>query len=226
MEGNKATILIADDEERIRRMLKDFLASCGYSIIEAADGKQALELFYSNSSSVNLILLDVMMPHIDGFEVLKEIRETSLVPIIMLTAKSQEYDQLSGLKSGADDYVSKPFSPSLLAARIENILRRCNAVHSKVINIGQIEINDVKREVKVRGEAIELTSKEYALLLYLIENKDIALSRENILNAVWNYDYYGDLRTVDTHIKQLRAKLTAECDYIKTVRGLGYRFEV
>jgi DNA-binding response OmpR family regulator len=221
---NNGTILIAEDEGRIRRMLKDYLTSCGYKVLEAEDGKKAVEIFYCSVNKVDLILLDVMMPHKDGFEVLKEIREVSHVPVIMLTAKSQEYDQLLGFKNGADDYITKPFSPVILLAHIEAVLNRCRYNSNELITIGDITIDKIGMIVKVNGERIYLTPKEYDLLIYMVGNIDTVLSREKILNNVWNYDYFGDGRTVDTHIKQLRAKIGS--DYIKTIHGRGYRFEV
>lgn len=218
------TILIAEDEGRIRRMLKDFLNSCNYKVIEAEDGKKALEMYYSNASKIDLILLDVMMPNKDGFEVLTEIRETSAIPVIMLTAKSQEYDQLFGFKHGADDYITKPFSPVILLAHVEAVLKRCRNAAEEMICIGNITIDKVGMIVKVDQKRIVLTPKEYDLLIYMVSNLDIVLSREQILNKVWNYDYLGDSRTVDTHIKQLRSKIGNQ--YIQTIHGRGYRFEV
>lgn len=216
--------MIAEDEPRIRRMVKDFLSSCNYSVIEAEDGKQATDIFYAMNSKIDLILLDVMMPHKDGFEVLAEIRDVSLVPVVMLTAKSEEYDQLSGFKHGADDYVTKPFSPIILLAHIEAILRRCKNNTNELINVGQIVINTESMVVTLHDKPINLTPKEYDLLLFLTDNKDTVLTRERILNEVWNYDYLGDIRTVDTHIKQLRSKIGTR--YIQTIHGKGYRFEV
>lgn len=221
---NNGTIMIAEDEIRIRRMLKDFLTSCNYKVIEAEDGQKALDLFYSKNNRIDLILLDVMMPCKDGFEVLKEIREVSLVPVIMLTAKSQEYDQLQGFRIGADDYVTKPFSPVILLAHIEAVLRRCKSNTEDIICIGNISIDKVGMIVKVDNERVYLTPKEYDLLIYMINNPDTVLSREQILNEVWNYDFIGDSRTVDTHVKQLRSKIGAP--YIHTIHGRGYRFEV
>ncbi len=220
---NNGTILIAEDESRIRRMLKDYLVSCNYTVLEAEDGMKALETFYNNSK-IDLILLDVMMPNKDGFEVLQEIRELSSIPIIMLTAKSQEYDQLHGFKYGADDYVMKPFSPVILLAHVEAVLKRCRNLKEETINVGRITIDKVGMIVKLGDQRLYLTPKEYDLLIYLIDNIDIVLSREQILNKVWNYDYIGDSRTVDTHIKQLRSKIGN--DYIQTIHGRGYRFEV
>lgn len=221
---SNGTILIAEDEARIRRMLKDFLTSCNYKVIEAEDGQKALEVFYSSNNKLDIILLDVMMPHKDGFEVLKEIREVSLLPVIMMTAKSQEYDQLYGFKHGADDYITKPFSPIILLAHIEAVLKRCRNNTEEILSVGQISIDKIGMIVKVDNNRIYLTPKEYDLLLYMIDNTDTVLSREQILNEVWNYDFIGDSRTVDTHIKQLRSKIGSP--YIHTIHGRGYRFEV
>jgi Response regulators consisting of a CheY-like receiver domain and a winged-helix DNA-binding domain len=221
---SNGTIMIAEDESRIRRMVKDFLNSCNYTVIEAENGQQATDIFYAMNSKIDLILLDVMMPYKDGFEVLSEIREVSLVPVVMLTAKSEEYDQLYGFKHGADDYVTKPFSPIILLAHIEAILRRCKASTLEVKKVGEITINTESMVVTVCDRPVSLTPKEYDLLLFLIDNPDSVLSRERILNEVWNYDYLGDIRTVDTHIKQLRSKLGTQ--YIQTIHGKGYRFEV
>ncbi len=221
---NRGTILIAEDESRIRRMLKDFLTSCNYKVVEAEDGRQALELFYANNNHLDMILLDVMMPHMDGFEVLAAVREVSLIPVIMLTAKSQEYDQLNGFKQGADDYITKPFSPVILLAHIEAVLKRCRNKAEEVKQFGEIAIDKTGMLVKVSGKAIYLTPKEYDLLIYMTDNCNTVLSREQILNDVWNYDYIGDGRTVDTHVKQLRSKLGTE--NIQTIHGRGYRFGV
>ena len=221
---NNGTILIAEDEARIRRMLKDLLTSCNYKVLEAEDGQQAAELFYANNSRVDLVLLDVMMPRKDGFEVLALIREVALTPVIMLTAKSQEYDQLYGFKHGADDYITKPFSPILLLARLEAVLKRCRNKAEEIKRIGDISIDRGSMMVKVRDTAVYLTPKEYDLLTYMADNPNTVLSREQILNEVWNYDYIGDSRTVDTHVKQLRAKLGT--DHIQTIHGRGYRFGV
>lgn len=225
MNEIKGRILVVDDDERIRRMLKDYLFSCGYMVTEAKDGEEAIDIFFANNNCMDLIILDVMMPGIDGLGVMKEIRNFSDIPVIFLSAKSEEYDQLLGFKRGADDYIPKPFSPKILLAHIEAILKRCNVEEKKYV-VGEIEVDEIKRQVKICGDIVDFTPKEYDLLVYLIQNKDIAVSRENILNSVWNYDYFGDLRTVDTHIKQIRAKLTKLCPYIKTVHGFGYRFEV
>lgn len=221
---SNGTIMIAEDESRIRRMLKDFLTSCNYKVVEAVDGKQAMEIFYSGNSKIDLILLDVMMPYMDGFEVLAQIREVSLVPIIMLTAKSQEYDQLFSFKHGADDFVSKPFSPVILLAHIEAVLRRCKNANEEIKAIGEIKIDKISMVVTLCDKRLYLTPKEYDLLVYMVNNMDMVLSREQILNEVWNYDYIGDGRTVDTHIKQLRSKIGSK--YIRTIHGRGYRFEV
>lgn len=218
----KITILIVDDEIRIRRMLKDFLCSYGYNIIEAQDGKQALDIFYEKNNKIDLILLDVMMPKIDGNKVLEEIRDYSLIPIIMLTAKGEEYDELHSLKNGADDYISKPFSPTILLARIENVLKRTKKLNHDTIIEGELIINLSSNEVFANNALVNLTPKEFDLLLYLVQNKNLVLSRQAILNAVWNYNYDGDERTVDTHIKQIRAKIHK--DLIQTVHGLGYKF--
>lgn len=221
---SSGTILIAEDESRIRRMLKDYLSSCGYQVLEAEDGGKAMEIFYSENSKIDLILLDVMMPIKDGFEVLNEIRDVSRIPVIMLTAKSQEYDQLFGFRHGADDYITKPFSPVILLAHIEAVLSRCRMKQNELITFGNITIDKTGMIVKLNNEKISLTPKEYDLLIYMVNNIDTVLSREKILNSVWNYDFFGDGRTVDTHVKQLRAKIGAE--YIRTIHGRGYRFEV
>ena len=217
-------VLIVDDEARMRKLVKDFLVKKDYIILEAADGEEALEVFFDNND-ISLILLDVMMPKMDGFEVLKEIRKTSKVPVIILTAKGDEEDELKGFELGVDEYISKPFSPKILAARVDALLRRANKLDEGVIAVGNIELNKPSHIVKVCGNIIELSYKEFELLVYFIENKDIALSREKILNNVWNYDYFGDARTIDTHVKKLRAKLTKDADYIKTIWGMGYKFE-
>ncbi len=223
-DAMNGTILIAEDEARIRRMLKDYLTSCDYKVLEAEDGEKALEIYYAASNKIDIILLDVMMPKKDGFEVLHEIREMSGIPIIILTAKSQEHDQLYGFKHGADDYIMKPFSPIILLAHIEAVLNRCRNNSNEIITVGEISIDKIGMIVKVKNKRIYLTPKEYDLLIYMVGNIDIVLSREKILNNVWNYDYYGDGRTVDTHIKQLRAKIGSQ--YIKTIHARGYRFEV
>lgn len=218
-------ILLVDDEARMRKLVKDFLVRKGYVILEAGDGEEALEVFYKNND-ISLILLDVMMPKLDGFSVLREIRNVSKVPVIILTAKGEEEDELKGFELGVDEYISKPFSPKILSARVDALLRRANKLDDGVITAGNIEVNKTSHIVKVCGNPVELSYKEFELLVYFIENKGIALSREKILNNVWNYDYFGDARTIDTHVKKLRAKLTKDADYIKTIWGMGYKFEV
>ena len=218
-------ILVVDDEIRMRKLIKDFLVAKGYSILEAEDGEKALEVFEENKNKINLVLLDVMMPKLDGWSVLRQIRQESKVPIIMLTARGEEQDELFGFELGVDEYISKPFSPKILVARVEAILKR-TAPDSEVKDYGGVEIDKEGRTVKVDGKLIELSLREYELLTYLVENKDIALSRDKILNNVWNYDYYGDSRTIDSHIKKIRHKLGKKGKYIKTIRGVGYKFEV
>ena len=220
------TILIVDDEQRMRKLIKDFLTTKGYNILEAEDGEKALEIFEKQKSKINLIILDVMMPKLDGWSVLRQIRQNSKVPIIMLTARGEEQDELFGFELGVDEYISKPFSPKILVARAEAILKRTSQVSSEVKEYAGIEIDKEGRTVKVDGKAIELSLREYELLVYLIENENIALSRDKILNNVWNYDYYGDSRTIDSHIKKIRHKLGKKGKYIKTMRGVGYKFEV
>lgn len=220
------TILIVDDEQRMRKLIKDFLVAKGFSIIEAEDGEKALEIFEKQKNKINLIILDVMMPKLDGWSVLRQIRQESKVPIIMLTARGEEQDELFGFELGVDEYISKPFSPKILVARVEAILKRTNQLVDEVKDYAGIEIDKEGRTVKVDGKAIELSLREYELLIYLIENENIALSRDKILNNVWNYDYYGDSRTIDSHIKKIRHKLGKKGKYIKTMRGVGYKFEV
>ena len=224
MENNY--ILVVDDEARMRKLIKDFLVSKGYSILEAGDGEEALKVFEENSNKITLILLDVMMPKLDGWSVLRQIRQTSKVPIIMLTARGEEQDELFGFELGVDEYISKPFSPKILVARVEAILKRTAKDEKQVKDYGGIEINKEGRTVKVDGKQIELSLREYELLTYLVDNENIALSRDKILNNVWNYDYYGDSRTIDSHIKKIRHKLGKKGKYIKTMRGVGYKFEV
>ena len=219
-------ILIVDDEARMRKLIKDFLISKGYSILEAEDGEKALKIFEENQSKINLILLDVMMPKLDGWSVLRQIRQTSQVPIIMLTARGEEQDELFGFELGVDEYISKPFSLKILTARVEAILKRTKVKIKEVKNYGGIEIDKEGRSISVDGKVLELSLREYELLLYLVENKDIALSRDKILNNVWNYDYFGDSRTIDSHIKKVRHKLGKKGKYIKTIRGIGYKFEL
>ncbi len=218
-------VLVVDDEFRIRKLLVEFLRREGYEVLEAADGEEALDMIFEKNKTVDLIILDVMMPKYDGWYVLERVREFLVTPIIMLTARSDEYDQLKGFKLGADDYVTKPFSPSVLMARVAKILRK-DKQDMRELNFGVINMHLAAREVFIDGEKIALTPKEYELLKYFIDNKGIALSRDKILNAVWNYDYFGDLRTVDTHIKQLRAKLGDYAYYISTVRSIGYRLDI
>lgn len=219
-------ILVADDESRMRKLVRDFLVKAGYEVIEAKDGEEALDLFYKDNK-VDLIILDVMMPKIDGFGVLKEIRENSRLPVIMLTALSEEKDELMGFKYGVDEYVSKPFSPKVLVARVEALLRRSNMdTADEIMESGGIMLDKTAHRVVINGHDIDLSFKEFELLAYFMENPGIALSREKILNAVWNYDYFGDARTIDTHVKKLRAKLEDKCDLIKTIWGVGYKYEV
>ena len=222
----KLKILVVDDESRMRKLVKDFLVRQNFEVIEAGDGEEALDCFYKDKS-IALIILDVMMPKMNGFEVCKEIRETSKVPIIMLTAKGEESSELQGFELGVDEYISKPFSPKILVARVEAILRRTNQTEPEaVIQVGGITIDKTAHQVTVDGKDVELSYKEFELLTYFAENAGIALSREKILNNVWNYDYFGDARTIDTHVKKLRNKLGSKGDYIKTIWGMGYKFEV
>lgn len=223
--GARMTILIADDESRMRKLVGDFLKKEGYSVIEAADGQEALNLFFQHPET-DLVILDVMMPGYDGWTVCREIRKSSQVPIIMLTARGEESDELFGFDLGADEYISKPFSIKILMARVQALLRRVEMNNTDNMSFEGLEIDDHGRRVFVDGEQVEMSPKEYELLLYLAENAGRALSRDQILNAVWDYDYFGDVRTVDTHIKKLRLKLNGKSDLIQTVRGLGYRFEV
>lgn len=219
-------ILVVDDEARMRKLVKDFLTRENYIVKEAADGEEAIDIFFEDND-IDLVILDVMMPKMDGWEVCKEIRQFSKVPIIMLTAKGEESDELLGFDLGVDEYISKPFSPKILVARVNAILRRTNNLdENETMTAGDIEVNQAAHTVKVKGEPIELSFKEFELLEYFIKNKGIALSRENILNNVWNYDYFGDARTIDTHVKKLRAKLGDCGDYIQTIWGMGYKFEV
>jgi len=218
-------VLVADDEYRIRKLLSDFLHREGYKVLEAEDGEEAIDILFESKVKVDLVILDVMMPKYDGWFVLERIREFSSVPVVMLTARSDEYDQLKGFKLGANDYVTKPFSPTVLMARVKNLLKKELNEFEELV-FGKIKVSLSAREVFVDGNKIELTPKEFELLKYFIDNKGIALSRDKILNAVWNYDYFGDLRTVDTHIKQLRAKLGQTGSYISTVRSVGYRLDI
>ena len=220
------SILIVDDEERMRKLIKDFLRQKNYNTMEASDGEEALKIFSENENKIKLILLDVMMPKLDGWSVLRQIRQTSKVPIIMLTARGEEQDELFGFELGVDEYISKPFSPKILVARVEAILKRTAGSGKEVKDYGGIKIDNQGRTVSVDGENIELSLREYELLIYLVENQGIALSRDKILNNVWNYDYYGDSRTIDSHIKKIRHKLGKKGKYIETIRGIGYKFEV
>ena len=221
------SILVVDDEERMRKLIKDFLNNKGYHILEAEDGEKALEVYEENQSKIMLILLDVMMPKLDGWSVLRQIRQKNKdVPIIMLTARGEEQDELFGFELGVDEYISKPFSPKILVARVEAILKRTGKDEREIKNYGGIEIDKEGRTVSVEGKNIELSLSEYELLLYLVQNENVALSRDKILNNVWNYDYYGDSRTIDSHVKKIRHKLGKKGKYIKTIRGVGYKFEV
>lgn len=220
------TILVVDDEQRIRKLLKDFLAKKDYEVIEAKDGEEALEIFEERKDTIDLILLDVMMPKLDGWSVLRQIRQNSRVPIIMLTARGEEQDELFGFELGVDEYISKPFSPKILVARVEAILKRTSKSQNKISDYGGIEIDEEGRSVKVDGKVVEMSLREYELLKYMVDNIGIALSRDKILNNVWNYDYYGDSRTIDSHVKKIRHKLGKKGKYIKTMRGIGYKFEI
>ncbi|MBR6896700.1 MAG: response regulator transcription factor [Lachnospiraceae bacterium] len=222
---DKLTVLVVDDEDRIRKLVRDFLVRKDFNVIEAGDGEKAVELFFSDKK-VDLVILDVMMPKMDGWEVLKTIREYSKVPVIMLTARGEERDELKGFDIGADEYISKPFSPKILVARVDALLRRSNQAKDEAVEIGGITLDKSAHVVKIDGEQIDLSFKEFELLSYFIENKGIALSREKILNNVWNYDYFGDARTIDTHVKKLRSKMGEKGDCIKTIWGMGYKFEV
>ena len=219
-------ILVVDDESRMRKLVRDFLVKEGFVVLEAADGLEALDVFYAEKD-IALIILDVMMPKMDGWQVCREVRTNSKVPIIMLTARADERDELTGFEMGVDEYISKPFSPRILVARVEAILRRTvGSEKNEVLSAGGIELDKSAHIVKIDGQQVELSFKEFELLNYFLENKGIALSREKILNNVWNYDYFGDARTIDTHVKKLRSKLGAKGDCIKTIWGMGYKFEV
>lgn len=218
-------ILVVDDEPRMRKLVKDFLTVKGFQVIEAEDGEQAIDIFFEEKD-IALILLDVMMPKMDGWEVLKTIRQYSQIPILMLTARGEEQDELQGFKLGADEYIAKPFSPKILVARVEAILRRSSQGSKDVIEIGGIRIDKSAHLVEIDGVPVDLSYKEFELMTYFAENQGIALSREKILNNVWNYDYFGDARTIDTHVKKLRSKLGEKGEYIKTIWGMGYKFEV
>lgn len=224
---DRTKILIVDDESRMRKLLRDFLVRKNFTVLEAGDGEEALEIFY-REKDLSLIILDVMMPKLSGFEVLKEIRETSQVPVIMVTAKGDESDELQGFDLGVDEYIAKPFSPKILVARVEAILRRTTpeGEEEKVLTAGDITLDRMAHQVTIGGKNIDLSYKEFELLAYFMGNNGIALSREKILTSVWNYDYFGDARTIDTHVKKLRSKLGEQGDYIKTIWGMGYKFEV
>lgn len=223
---DRIKILIVDDESRMRKLVKDFLEREGFRVLEAGDGEEAMELFYRDKD-IALLILDVMMPRMDGWQVCREVRQSSRVPIIMLTARGEEQDELQGFELGVDEYISKPFSPKILVARVEAILRRTRTFDAaEVSDAGGIAIDKAAHRVQVDGRDIELSYKEFELLSYFVENQGIALSREKILNSVWNYDYFGDARTIDTHVKKLRSKLGDKGNYIKTIWGMGYKFEV
>ena len=218
-------VLVVDDEARMRKLVKDFLSVKGFTVLEAGDGEEAVDIFFEQKD-IALILLDVMMPKMDGWEVVKTIRKYSQVPIIMLTARGEERDELQGFSLGVGEYISKPFSPKILVARVEAILRRTSAGASDVTEVGGIVLDKVAHQVTIDGKPVDLSYKEFELLSYFIDNQGIALSREKILNNVWNYDYFGDARTIDTHVKKLRSKLGDKGEYIKTIWGMGYKFEV
>ena len=223
---DRQKILVVDDENRMRKLVKDFLQRENFEVLEAGDGSEALDVFFAHQD-IALIILDVMMPKMDGWQVCREIRKYSKVPIIMLTAKGDERDELQGFDLGVDEYITKPFSPKILVARVEAILRRSNLLtNDDVISAGGIELDKAAHQVKIDGQEIELSYKEFELLTYFLENQGIALSREKILNNVWNYDYFGDARTIDTHVKKLRSKLGEKGEMIKTIWGMGYKFEV
>lgn len=219
-------ILVVDDESRMRKLVRDFLVKKGYHVLEAGDGEEALERFYEDKE-IALIILDVMMPKMDGWEVCRTVRKESKVPIIMLTARSDERDELLGFELGVDEYIAKPFSPKILVARVEAILRRTSVLgNEEILKAGAVEIDKTAHEIRIDGVPVDLSFKEFELLTYFAENQGIALSREKILNSVWNYDYFGDARTIDTHVKKLRSKMRGHGDYIKTIWGMGYKFEV
>lgn len=218
-------VLVVDDESRMRKLVKDFLVKKDFIVIEAENGEEAVDIFFENKE-ISLVILDVMMPKMDGWEVCRTIRKFSQVPIIMLTARGDERDELLGFELGVDEYISKPFSPKILTARVEAILRRSNVLKNDVIEVGGIKLDKAAHQVSIGEMPVELSFKEFELLTYFVENQGIALSREKILNHVWNYDYFGDARTIDTHVKKLRSKLRDKGDYIKTIWGMGYKFEV
>lgn len=222
---NKTKILVADDESRMRKLVRDFLVKSNYEVLEAADGEETLELFF-RQKDIALIVLDVMMPKIDGYQVCREVRGCSRVPIILLTARGDERDELQGFQLGVDEYITKPFSPKILVARIEAILRRAGqARQEETLSCGGLRVDKAARQASVDGKPVELSYKEFELLVYFLENKGIALSREKILNNVWDYDYFGDARTIDTHVKKLRSKLGEKGNLIKTIWGMGYKLE-
>jgi len=222
---DKLKILVVDDESRMRKLVKDFLVRKSYDVIEAENGEQAIDIFFTKKE-IALVILDIMMPKMDGWQVCKEIRQYSQIPIIMLTAKSDEKDELLGFELGVDEYISKPFSPKILVARVEAVLRRTTMTDEELIDVGGIVLDKSAHQVKIDGVEIELSFKEFELLTYFVTNQGVALSREKILNNVWNYDYFGDARTIDTHVKKLRSKMGPKGDFIKTIWGLGYKFEV
>jgi len=223
---DRLKILVVDDESRMRKLVRDFLVKKNYEVLEAGDGEEAMDIFFEKKD-IALIILDVMMPKMDGWQVCREVRKDSKVPIIMLTAKADEHDELLGFELGVDEYVSKPFSPKILVARVEAILRRAGqGENGDLLEEDGIVVDKSAHQVSIDGKEIELSFKEFELLTYFIENKGIALSREKILNNVWNYDYFGDARTIDTHVKKLRSKMGEKGDLIKTIWGMGYKFEV
>ncbi len=222
---DRIKILVVDDESRMRKLVNDFLTKQGFTVLEAENGEEAVDMFFADKN-ISLIILDVMMPKMDGWQVCREIRQYSQVPIIMLTAKSDERDELLGFELGVDEYISKPFSPKILVARAEAILRRANATQEEALEVGGILLDKSAHSVKIDGQPMDLSVKEFELLEYFLTNKGVALSREKILNNVWNYDYFGDARTIDTHVKKLRSKMGEKGDYIKTIWGMGYKFEV
>mgnify|MGYP003490504335 CR=1 FL=1 len=224
---DKIKILVVDDESRMRKLVHDFLTREGYAVVEAADGEEALDIFYSDKE-ISLIVLDVMMPKINGWEVCREIRKISKLPIIMLTAKGDESDELNGFEIGADEYISKPFSPKILVARVTALLRRANKIGetADIREAGGIVMDKTAHTVAIDGQNIDLSVKEFELLDYFMNNRGIALSRERILDSVWSYDYFGDARTIDTHVKKLRSKMGEKGEYIHTIWGMGYKFEV
>lgn len=226
MIGNKKVILVVDDEPRIVRVLSDYLRASGYEIFEAFDGEEALDVFSAHNTEIDLILLDVMMPKMDGTEVLEELRKTSLVPVIFLTAKGAEYDQIRGFQTGADDYIVKPFSQSVLVLRIEAIMNRLGKSDERLLEVGILSLNQTSRCVKLGDKSLELTRREFDLLAFFMLHGGQILSREQLLNGVWGYEFTGELRTVDTHVKQLRSKLGKEAPQVKTVFGVGYRLDV